>query len=99
MFPENMEHQYLKLVDMLTIIVSRLGSSPSVIEDIKALAQRHVSYGVRTEHYQYVKTALLWTLKKGLGDDWNQKIEEAWTACYDMISGIMIQASKQVPRR
>ena len=96
MFPENMEQQYLKLVDMLTVIVSRLGSSGEIIEDIKALARRHVGYGVRTEHYRYLKTALLWTLEKGLGDDWNEKVEDAWIACYDMISGIMIEASKQV---
>jgi hemoglobin-like flavoprotein len=96
MFPGNMELQYLKLIDMLSIIVSRLDTDNQVIEDMKALARRHVGYGVRTEHYQYVRAALLWTIEKGLGNDWNEKIKEAWTVCYDMISGIMIEASKQV---
>jgi len=96
MFPEDMGQQYLKVVDMLSTIVARLGTAYEMNEEIKALAQRHVGYGVRPEHYQYLKTALLWTIEKGLGNDWNEKIREAWSACYDMISGIMIEASKQV---
>ena len=96
LFPANMERQYLKLVDMLTLIVSRLDTQNEMTAEIKALARRHVGYGVRIEYYKYIGTALLWTLEKGLGDDWNAKTKEAWIACYDMISGTMIAATKEV---
>ena len=34
--------------------------------------------------------ALLWTLEKGLGDDWTPDVADAWTAAYGTLSGFMI---------
>src|SRR5215470_5251217 len=76
MFPEDMEHQYVKFIDMLTMIISRLDTK-EITEDIKALAERHIGYGVQTEHYPMVGEALLWTLEKGLGNDWNEEVKKA----------------------
>jgi hemoglobin-like flavoprotein len=41
-----------------------------------------------------VGEALLWTLEKGLGNDWNLEVKKAWLACYDMISETMISAAE-----
>ena len=55
-----------------------------------ALAQRHVSYGARAEHYPVVGAALLWTLEKGLGEAWTKEVADAWTAAYATLSSYMI---------
>ncbi len=93
MFPKNMEEQYVKLLDMLTLIVARLENIDKLTDEIIALAKRHVDYGVKEEHYVAIGDALLWTLQQGLGKDWSYKEAEAWTTCYGMLSNAMIVAS------
>ena len=92
MFP-SVEQQHRKLVEMLSYIVSRLDQPEAMTEDIKALAIRHEGYGVKREHYKLVGDALLWTIERGMGSDWNNKIKDAWKACYNMIAETMIAAT------
>ena len=92
-----MEQQYVKLVDMLNSIVSRLDQLEVLTDDIVAMAQRHVQYGVRPAHYKLVGTALLWTLEKGLGKDWKPDVKLAWETCYTLLATTMIEASSQKP--
>jgi len=93
LFPKSMEEQYKKLTDMLDSIISRLEKLDVISKDIKALAERHVRYGVKAEHYTMIGDALLWTLAHGLGKDWNREVEEAWANCFSTISANMISAS------
>lgn len=93
MFPKQMEEQYQKLIDMLSTIVARLDNINDLTDDITAMAQRHVEYGVRPAHYRMVGNALLWTLKNGLGREWTPETEHAWTACYTLLADTMINAS------
>jgi hemoglobin-like flavoprotein len=94
MFSKDMDLQYKKLVDMLTSIISSLDKADQIDEELKALAIRHIGYGVKRRHYGLVGDALIWTLEKGLGDDWNDKLKESWLACYKMIAEIMINATE-----
>jgi hemoglobin-like flavoprotein len=93
MFKNSMTEQYTKIVDMLSLIVSRLDKLEQLTGDISQLAIRHVQYGVRPAHYKIVGDALLWTLKNGLGKDWNSETAEAWTTCYKLLSDSMISAA------
>jgi hemoglobin-like flavoprotein len=93
MFPPNMESQYEKLILTLNIVVARLDKLDELTADVIALAVRHKEYGVTPEHYKMVGDALLWTLEKGLGDDWNADTEAAWTTCYTLLAETMINAA------
>ena len=93
LFPKDMEPQYIKLMDMLTSIVSRLDRLEEYRGELSAMAHRHVGYGVKPEHYKMVGEALLWTLEKGLGKDWTPLVKEAWQKAYGIIADSMIQAS------
>ncbi len=93
MFPRNMQEQYQKLIDMLNAIVIRLNQLEELSDEIAAMARRHEGYGVKTSHYKLVGAALLWTLQKGLGDDWTPEVEKAWTTCYTVLSDTMIGAT------
>ena len=90
MFPADMTEQRKKLMAMLAAVVSGLGNLPSILPAASALAKRHVSYGARAEHYPVVGAALLWTLQKGLGENWTPEVADAWTAAYETLSRYMI---------
>lgn len=96
MFKTDMDMQYRKFVDMLSLIVSRI-DRPAVTEEIIQLAHRHKGYGVKPQHYEAVGQALLWTLEQGLGRDWNNDVRSAWEACYMDISRVMIAGSTDPP--
>ena len=95
MFPADMQQQYIKLTDMLSAIISRLDQMEVLTEEIAAMAQRHVQYGVRPAHYKLVGNALLWTMERGLGKDWTDEVRDAWTTCYSILSNTMIKAAAQ----
>ena len=95
MFPKTMDAQYQKLVDMLCAIICRLEDGDQLAKDIEIMAVRHSGYGVKPDHYRLAGNALLWTLEKGLGNDWNQNVQEAWRSCYTMIAEMMIAAGRQ----
>jgi len=99
MFPPKMEEQYKKLMDMLSIIVARLDRIDELADDIAAMAQRHVQYGVRPGHYKLVGKALLWTLQQGLGNDWTKDVEAAWLQCYTLLADTMINSPVSQQRK
>ena len=90
MFPTDMTEQRKKLMATLAVVVDGLSNLASVLPAASALAIRHVSYGAKPEHYPVVGGALLWTLEKGLGEDWTHEVAAAWTAAYGTLSGYMI---------
>ena len=94
MFPTDMEKQYVKLVDMLTSIIMHLDYHTNVdMDKLTEISKKHVAYGVKTVHYDMVGNALLWTLKKGLGFEWSQDVNDAWTECYRSLAREMLQKS------
>lgn len=94
MFKSSKSEQALKLIDMFNVIIARLDRISVLNDELKQLAIRHVEYGVKDEHYQYVGNALIWTLKKASQHDWNQELEEAWIECYNLLAKTMIEATK-----
>lgn len=92
MFKSSKDEQAKKLIDMLHSIIINLERLSGFSEEIKAMAIRHVGYGVEPKHYDLVGNALIWTLKNGLGKDWNQDLEEAWIACYTTLTEQMLRA-------
>lgn len=94
MFPTDMQEQYKKVMVMFNIVVARLDRFDELTADVTALGVRHKGYGVKVEHYKMIGDALLWTLKNGLGNDWNEDVEKAWGKCYTILSDTMINAMK-----
>ena len=69
--------------------VDGLGDLDVVGPFLLRLGARHVRYGVRTEHFDVVGTALLWTLEQGLGERFTPAVREAWVAAWNIIAGAM----------
>lgn len=95
LFRTSQPEQSKKLMAMIGYIISRLDRLDDLEEDIQRMALRHVHYGVKEKHYNIVGAALLWTLKKSVGEGWNASLEEAWTKCYVTLSAAMIDASQE----
>lgn len=95
LFPEDMTDQKKKLMQMIGIAVNGLTRLDDILPAVQDLGRRHNGYNVTEEHYDYVGAALLYTLGKGLGDDFTPELEEAWTATYATLATVMIDAQKE----
>jgi nitric oxide dioxygenase len=63
---------------------------------VRSLGTRHVSYGVRDKDYDTVGQALLWTLRKGLGEAFTPDVEAAWSDVYATLASAM-QSGAETP--
>ena len=63
---------------------------------LSILGARHVSYGVQDKHYDTVGKALLWTMRKGLGDAFTPDVEAAWSNTYATL-GAAMQCGSETP--
>jgi hemoglobin-like flavoprotein len=95
LFPTDMEMQYEKFVMMLNTLVARLDNLDILKSEITAMGVRHKAYKVKPSHYKVVGEALIWTLKNGLSNDWNEETEKAWLKIYTILSDTMIAATKE----
>ncbi len=87
----SMEEQSKKLLSMLSYVISKLDKLEEILDEVAKLARRHTQYGVKDEHYAAVGASLLWTLEKGLGENWNESLNIAWTEIYSTLAGAMME--------
>lgn len=90
LFRGDMKEQGRKLMTTLAVVVNGLKDLDAVLPAAKALAVKHVDYGVAAAHYAPVGEALVWTLEQGLGADFTEETRDAWLAAYGALSGVMI---------
>lgn len=90
---ETLPEQKRKLIMMLNTVVTGLARLEEIVPAAEALARRHVGYGVTAPQYDSVGAALVWTLEKGLGEGWTAETQAAWTAAYELLSGVMRRAA------
>jgi hemoglobin-like flavoprotein len=96
MFKGDMREQGEKLMQTLQLVVVNLRHPERFLPGVLGLADRHVGYGVKNEHYATVGTALLDTLRIGLGAQFDDEMGEAWLAAYTMLSKLMIAAADEL---
>jgi hemoglobin-like flavoprotein len=92
LFKGDMVEQGHKLMQMIGVAVASLDRLGQVLPAVSALGARHARYGVREKDYDTVGRALIWTLKKGLGDDFTPEAEAAWAETYAALAGPMKSA-------
>lgn len=89
LFTGDMKEQVRKIMAMLDTAVAGLDKIEEIIPAVQDLDRRHGTYGVRDEHFAPVGEALLWTLERGLGDDFTPEVKEAWTLVYGTLAQVM----------
>ncbi|QHT67514.1 hemin receptor [Rhodocytophaga rosea] len=95
MFKNDLVFQAKKLIAMVTVMITKLQKMDDIMPEIHALAQRHVGYGTRPEHYAVVGKALVWMLEQGLGNRWTDETRVAWETWYNQLAKAMIEATEQ----
>jgi hemoglobin-like flavoprotein len=89
MFKGDMAKQGRMLMSMIGAAVAGLRDLEKLAPVVRHLGARHVGYGVKTQHYQTVGDALLWTLQQGLGDKFTPDARDAWASAYELLSSVM----------
>jgi hemoglobin-like flavoprotein len=93
LFTGDMNRQGTMLMTSLELAVSSLDNPESILPSVKALGERHVSYGVKAEYYQLAKEAYLWALEKHLGSEFTPAVKAAWDAAFGALVETMISAA------
>jgi nitric oxide dioxygenase len=95
LFRGDLVDQGRKLMQVLATIVRNLHDLGPLLDSVDYLAQRHVGYGVRDDHYAVVGRALIETLHECLGNSFTPQTERAWGYAYTILSGRMIRAARE----
>src|SRR6266540_2226373 len=94
MFPLSMSNQRDKFVSALGRIVSHADQIEKDTDFLQHLGRDHRKYAVVTEHYDAVGASLCATLKHFLGSEWDEELAAHWTAAYQVIARIMVEAAE-----
>lgn len=95
MFKTDLHAQAEKLMSTLGAMVGCLQDRPTLNAMLENLGRKHVGYGVKDEHYDKLRAALLWTLEKMLGDAFTDEARNAWIDLHDTVADIMRQTTSK----
>ena len=93
MFPLSMASQRDKLVSALGRVVSHAHHLEVDVEFLRHLGRDHRKYAVIAEHYNAVGASLCATLSHFLGSEWDEELAAEWTAAYQIIARVMVEAA------
>jgi nitric oxide dioxygenase len=93
LFKNDIDAQSHKFIEMLAIVIGLLNDPTALSQTLTQLAHRHRGYGVRDEHFDMVRDALLWTLAEILGDAFTPELRKAWHDLYGLVASAMKRSS------
>ena len=94
LFSGDMKRQGAMLMNMIGGAVRGLTEPNALMPVLTALGRRHSGYGVVDSHYGTVAEALLWTLERGIGDEFTDEVRDAWVAAYTLMASVMQQGAR-----
>ena len=97
LFRGDMKQQAHNFMQVLAVAVSGLSSMSTLAPIVQELGLRHATYGVKPEHYDAVRQALLYALARILQDAWTEEVRSAWATAYAMLAGVMKEAAWGTP--
>jgi nitric oxide dioxygenase len=95
LFRGDMTQQGRKLFLTLATVVDALDRLDTIVPVARELAIRHVTYGAKERHYAAVGSALIETLRAGLGPAFDRDTEAAWLTAYTILSDTMLAAVRE----
>ena len=93
----DMFEQRKKLQQSLALIVQHMQHLEVLGGMLEELGKRHVTYGIRPEHYPLVGAVLLETFADFFGKHWTQAHHDAWIQGYEAVSSLMLKATQEPP--
>jgi NAD(P)H-flavin reductase/hemoglobin-like flavoprotein len=95
MFPPAMDDQRSRFYQALSRIAGSQDDPATLRPYLEELGRAHRKFGVKREHYQIFRRALLATLQRYQARSWNTESQQAWEAAFDQAADIMIQAAER----
>jgi hemoglobin-like flavoprotein len=89
----NMTKQQQHLISALVLVVDNLSNNEVLVDTLRKLGAKHLSYGTIQEHYPMVGAAILKTFESYLGAEWTPEVKQAWSDAYGAIASIMLQGA------
>ncbi|UAA38904.1 hemin receptor [Paraneptunicella aestuarii] len=93
LFKSDMDQQGQKLMKTLGVAVAGLRDLSALVPALEGLAVKHLDYGVKIEDYTPVGNALIYTLKEGLQDGFDDATKEAWITLLRTVIEVMRKAA------
>lgn len=93
LFKGDMDQQGKKLMKTLGVAVAGLRDLNALVPVLEGLAIKHLDYGVEIEDYTPVGNALIYTLKAGLKDDFDDATKQAWITLLQTVIEVMRKAA------
>lgn len=93
LFPQGMHEQSRKLMDMLRVVVDAQDRFESVRPVLAELGRKHITYGAQPNHYETLRSALLWALGQALGEEFGRETKAAWTTLLDAVATVMLEGA------
>ncbi len=84
LFKTDLQDQAHALITMLQLCIEGLDERADLQQTLKNLGARHLWYGAKPRHYATVHSALMWTMREGLGDDWDAETEAALQTVFQL---------------
>ncbi|HET9897950.1 MAG TPA: globin domain-containing protein [Streptosporangiaceae bacterium] len=95
LFPPAMDEHRDRLFAALTRIVNSASTSAQMEGYLAQLGRDHRKYGVSSDMYEAMESALTATLRAFAGPAFTPAAERAWAATYKRASGTMIRAAEE----
>ena len=99
MFKTEIGEQSRRLGEMLNMIAGALDRFDEFRPVLADLGRRHVEYGVRPEHYELLRSALLWTFGNALGVQFDRETRAAWDLLIGMVASEMLAGAAAAQTR
>lgn len=84
-----------RMIHMFDAVVVMLGPDTELLSELLAgLGKRHIQYGVKANFIPFMGQALLYALKKVLGNkvQWQNGVEDSWNMVYEEMSSEIMRA-------
>jgi len=88
-----MRQQGAKLIQVIDAAVNALSRLDRIGPLMQVIGRRYADRGVDDHHFGMVGDALLWTLDKGLGDEFTPEVRDAWATVYGELVAAMLDAA------
>ena len=86
LFRSDMTGQGMRFMRTLRVVVQNLDEPEALRPDLMKLAQGHAAYGIKTEHFRPMGQALIWTMRKSMGEEFPEGADIAWEIAYDQLA-------------
>lgn len=91
----DMTKQKKSLIHSLIYVVDNIDEPQKLIPYLESMGERHLKYGTKEEHYDWVGSSLLKTFAHFFGQDWTEELKQQWTLAYSFIAETMKEGAKK----